>query len=142
MCVRQLESGRAEMENQYARAVKREGNREAQRLMQKVFRAVPRKWRGFGEIPQSGLALADTYASFDAGQKFQLSRLEICEPAECLAGLVLQGSIKPAACPAFANKCTPEHPLGALMVSSEGVCAAYYRYRGHDRDNTVKKVSL
>jgi hydrogenase expression/formation protein HypD len=129
MCVRQLESGRAKVENQYARVVRDDGNRAAQLLMRRVFRVVSRKWRGFGEIPRSGLALADVYAPFDASLKFDVAGREVLEPTECQAGLVLQGRVKPMACPAFGQRCTPEHPLGALMVSSEGACAAYYRYR-------------
>ncbi len=129
MCVQQLESGRAEVENQYARSVRREGNRPAQDLIRKVFKVVPRKWRGVGEIPQSGLGLNDEYAGFDAEKKFDLTSHTVEEPAECLSGLVLQGLKKPHECPAFGGKCTPEHPLGATMVSSEGACAAYYRYR-------------
>jgi len=129
LVVRQLESGRAEVENQYARAVRREGNRPAQELIHKVFQVVPRKWRGVGEIPQSGLGLGDAYAAFDAEKKFGLTGHRVEEPADCLSGLVLQGQIKPHECPAFGTKCTPEHPLGATMVSSEGACAAYYRYR-------------
>lgn len=132
MCVKQLEDGRAEVENQYARAVRPEGNQIAQRFLREVFEVVPRKWRGFGEILRSGLGFRERYASFDAGKKFEASRHTVDEPAECLSGLILQGQIKPAACPAFGHRCTPEHPLGALMVSSEGACAAYYRYRGHD----------
>jgi len=129
MVVEQLESGRAEVENQYTRSVRREGNRSAQELIRKVFKVVPRKWRGVGEIPQSGLGLNDAYAAFDAEQKFGLANHHVEEPTECLSGLVLQGQIKPHECPAFGTKCTPEHPLGATMVSSEGACAAYYRYR-------------
>jgi hydrogenase expression/formation protein HypD len=129
MIVQQLESGRAEVENQYARAVRREGNQPAQELIRKVFKVVPRKWRGVGEIPLSGLGLNDTYAAFDAERRFGLANHHVEEPAECLSGLVLQGQIKPHECPAFGTRCTPEHPLGATMVSSEGACAAYYRYR-------------
>ncbi|MCX6971632.1 MAG: hydrogenase formation protein HypD [Verrucomicrobia bacterium] len=129
MCVQQLESGRAGVENQYARAVCKRGNQPAQELMRKVFRIVPRKWRGVGEIPASGLGLADAYAAFDAEKKFGLAAHRVEEPADCLSGLVLQGQIKPHECPAFGNRCTPEHPLGATMVSSEGACAAYHRYR-------------
>lgn len=129
MAVRQLESGRAEVENQYARSVRRAGNVPAQALIRQVFRIVPRKWRGLGEIPRSGLGLAGAYAAFDAEQKFGRSTRPAQEPAECLAGLVLQGLKKPGECPAFGSRCTPEHPLGATMVSSEGACAAYYRYR-------------
>ena len=129
MCVRQLESGRAEVENQYARSVRQEGNRPAQQLIHRVFRVVPRKWRGIGEIPQSGLGLREEYAAFDAAVKFGLTARQVEEPADCLSGQVLQGQIKPRECPAFGARCTPEHPLGATMVSSEGACAAYYRYR-------------
>jgi len=129
MVVQQLESGRAEVENQYARAVTRAGNQPAQVLIKKVFQVVPRKWRGVGEIPQSGLGLAGEYAAFDAEKKFGLANRHVDEPAECKAGLVLQGLLKPHECAAFGSKCTPEHPLGATMVSSEGACAAYYRYR-------------
>jgi len=129
MVVQQLESGRAEVENQYTRSVRREGNRPAQELIRKVFKVVPRKWRGVGEIPQSGLGLNDAYTAFDAEKKFGLADHRVEEPTECLSGLVLQGQIKPHECPAFGTKCTPEHPLGATMVSSEGACAAYYRYR-------------
>jgi hydrogenase expression/formation protein HypD len=131
MTVQQLESGRAEVENQYARAVRREGNQPAQELIKRVFKVVPRKWRGIGEIPQSGLGLSETYAAFDAAKKFGLTEHRVEEPAECIAGLILQGLKKPNECAAFGKKCTPEHPLGATMVSSEGACAAYYRYRRH-----------
>jgi hydrogenase expression/formation protein HypD len=129
MTVQQLESGRAEVENQYSRSVRREGNQPAQELMRKVFKVVPRKWRGIGEIPQSGLGLNDAYAAFDAEKKFGLADHQVEEPTECIAGLVLQGLKKPHECPAFGTRCTPEHPFGATMVSSEGACAAYYRYR-------------
>jgi hydrogenase expression/formation protein HypD len=135
MVVQQLESGRAEVENQYARAVRREGNRPAQDLIKKVFKVVHRKWRGVGEIPWSGLGLNDVYAAFDAEKNFDLIDHHIEEPPECLSGLVLQGQIKPHECPAFGTRCTPEHPLGATMVSSEGACAAYYRYRGQRISN-------
>jgi hydrogenase expression/formation protein HypD len=134
MCVRQLEEGRAEVENQYARAVRREGNQPAQELIQQVFQVVRRKWRGVGEIPSSGMGLSDAYAAFDAAKKFGLAEREVAEPPECLAGSVLQGHIKPRECPAFGKTCTPEHPLGATMVSSEGACAAYYRYRNHEAE--------
>ena len=132
MVVQQLESGRAEVENQYSRSVRREGNQPAQELIRKVFKVVPRKWRGVGEIPQSGLGLRGEYAAFDAEKRFGLADHHGEEPAECIAGLVLQGLKKPHECPAFGARCTPEHPLGATMVSSEGACAAYYRYRRHE----------
>lgn len=137
MVVKQLEQGRAEVENQYSRSVRSEGNRPAQDLIKQVFRVVPRKWRGVGEIPQSGLGLAEAYADFDAEKKFGLAEHHVEEPAECMAGLVLQGLMKPHECPAFGSRCTPEHPLGATMVSSEGACAAYYRYRRHAAPETV-----
>jgi hydrogenase expression/formation protein HypD len=129
LCVKQLEEGRAEVENQYARAVQRDGNRRAQDLVREVFRIVPRKWRGVGEIPQSGLALQAGFAAYDAETRFGVSALAEEEPTECISGLILQGLKKPIECPAFGTRCTPEHPLGATMVSSEGACAAYYRYR-------------
>jgi hydrogenase expression/formation protein HypD len=131
MTVQQLESGRAEVQNQYARSVRREGNPAARQLINQVFNVVHRKWRGIGEIPRSGLGLAESYAAFDAERKWGLADHHVEEPKECLSGLVLQGLKKPHECPAFGAKCTPEHPLGATMVSSEGACAAYYRYRRH-----------
>jgi hydrogenase expression/formation protein HypD len=137
LAVQQLESGRAEVENQYARAVSRAGNQPAQDLLKKVFRVVPRKWRGLGEIPHSGLGLANEYRAFDAVKKFKLTDHHVAEPAECIAGLILQGLKKPHECPAFGARCTPEHPLGATMVSSEGACAAYYRYRRRDANEMV-----
>jgi len=129
MTVRQLEEGRAEVENQYSRAVRRNGNQPAQELIRRVFKVVPRKWRGVGEIPRSGLGLSDAYKAFDAEQRFDVEDRHVEEPAECISGLVLQGFRKPLECPAFGARCTPEQPLGATMVSSEGACAAYYRYR-------------
>jgi hydrogenase expression/formation protein HypD len=129
MCVEQLETGRAEVQNQYSRAVQREGNRPAQQLIREVFEVVPRKWRGVGPIPRSGLGLREAYRAFDAEQRFGVADRRVEEPAECMSGLVLQGKVKPTECPAFGTRCTPEHPLGATMVSSEGACAAYYRYR-------------
>lgn len=129
MCVKQLEEGRAEVENQYARSVRPEGNRPAQELIQQVFRVVPRKWRGVGEIPRSGLGLTPEFARFDAEERFGVADHHAEESAECISGLILQGLKKPHECTAFGINCTPEHPLGATMVSSEGACAAYYRYR-------------
>jgi hydrogenase expression/formation protein HypD len=132
-CVRQLEAGTATVENRYARAVRREGNPGAREVVRRVFRVVPRSWRGLGVIPDSGLALREAYAGFDAELRFGLADLSVAEPADCLSGLVLQGRTRPDECPAFGTRCTPEHPLGATMVSSEGACAAYYRYRGQVR---------
>lgn len=130
MCVQQLEEGRAEVENQYARSVRLDGNAPAQDLIGKIFEVAPMKWRGLGSLPQSGLALRPEYACLDAEKRFDLSDITAEEPEECRSGLVLQGILKPPECPAFGTKCTPETPLGAPMVSSEGACAAYYRYRG------------
>ncbi len=130
MCVKQLEEGRAEVENQYARAVRAEGNLPAQQLIREVFCIIPRKWRGVGEIAQSGLALREPYTDFDAERRFGVANYTAEEDTECISGLVLQGLKKPTDCPAFGIRCTPENPLGATMVSSEGACAAYYRYRG------------
>jgi hydrogenase expression/formation protein HypD len=129
LCVRQLEEGRAEVENQYSRVVRREGNVHARDLIRQVFRVVDRKWRGVGAIARSGLALQPRYAAFDAETRFGVADLTEEEPRECISGLVLQGLKKPPECEAFGTRCTPEHPLGATMVSSEGACAAYYRYR-------------
>jgi hydrogenase expression/formation protein HypD len=133
LCVRQLEEGRAEVENQYERSVRSEGNRAAQERVREVFEVVPRAWRGLGDIPHSGLALRPAYATLDAERRFGVAGLRGHEPEACRAGLVLQGLLKPPECPEFGVRCTPETPLGATMVSSEGACAAYYRYRraGH-----------
>lgn len=128
MCVNQLEAGRHEVENQYARAVKREGTVPARELVEKVFHLADRKWRGIGEIPMSGLTLRPEFAAFDAEQRFEVSGMTVNESADCHAGEVLQGILKPHQCPAFGTRCTPEHPLGAPMVSSEGACAAYYNF--------------
>jgi len=128
-CVRQLEEGRAEVENRYARSVRREGNRQAQSLIRQVFRVVPRRWRGVGEIPASGLGLTEAFAAFDAEARFGIAGSRPEPPSECISGEILRGARKPPECPAFGTRCTPEHPLGATMVSSEGACAAYFRYR-------------
>jgi len=129
MCLTQLEQGRFEVENQYARVVRREGNPAAQDLVARVFRIVPRKWRGIGEIPQSGFALTPEFAEFDAEARFGVAGHTAQEDPECISGLVMQGARKPEDCTAYGTRCTPDHPLGAPMVSSEGACAAYYRYR-------------
>lgn len=128
MAVAQLESGRAEVENQYARAVRRDGNRVAQQRLADVFEVAPREWRGIGEIPSSGLRLRERYRRFDAARRFGPVQAQGRESGECIAGLVLQGIRKPYECPAFRVRCRPETPLGAPMVSSEGACAAYYHY--------------
>jgi hydrogenase expression/formation protein HypD len=128
MLVKQLEAGGHEVENQYARSVRREGNPQAQALIDKVFEVVDHKWRGIGVIPASGLRLKGPYARFDAVKALAVESPPSEEETVCIAGLVLQGVKRPVDCPAFGAACTPEHALGAPMVSSEGACAAYYLY--------------
>ena len=129
MAVEQLEEGRVEVENQYARSARREGNRAARRLLADVFESADRKWRGIGEIPQSGYRLRPAFADYDAERRFAVGDIQAQESPLCIAGQVLQGLKKPHDCSAFGTLCTPERPLGAPMVSSEGACAAYYHYR-------------
>jgi hydrogenase expression/formation protein HypD len=128
MTLKALEEGRWEVENQYTRSVRREGNVQAQQIIQQVFEVTDRAWRGIGVIPRSGLRLREEYAEFDAERRFDVAEMAVEESPECIAGLILQGRKKPFDCTAFGTHCTPEHPLGAPMVSSEGACAAYYRY--------------
>ena len=123
-----LEEGRAEVVNRYGRVVSREGNRVAQKIISEVFEVTDRQWRGIGLIPGSGLALREAFADYDAEKKFHVSHISAAESPLCMSGSVLQGVLKPDGCPAFGRECTPEHPLGATMVSSEGACAAYYNY--------------
>ena len=130
MCVRQLEQGEARVENQYARAVHPVGNREAQRIMHQVFEIVPREWRGIGEIGASGLGLRPDYAPFDAEVRFGAVRAGVEGDTPCISGDILRGQKKPTDCPQFGTGCSPQAPMGVTMVSSEGACAAYYRYRG------------
>ncbi|MEP7359674.1 MAG: hydrogenase formation protein HypD, partial [Anaerolineales bacterium] len=127
--VRQLEAGRAVAENAFARAVTLEGNRPAQAVLRRVFEPCDRKWRGIGLIPMSGWRLTPEFAEYDAARRFEVSAIATRESSVCIAGQILQGLKKPHECPAFAAQCTPAVPLGATMVSSEGACAAYYRYR-------------
>ena len=129
MTVKQLEEGRHEVENQYTRAVRKEGNVPARRLLQEVFTVSDRAWRGIGIIPSSGFELREEYAAFDAARVFKVGTIAAQESPLCIAGQILQGWKKPYDCSAFGHQCTPEHPLGAPMVSSEGSCAAYYHYR-------------
>jgi hydrogenase expression/formation protein HypD len=124
----QLEEGTHRVENLYSRAVVRDGNPGALRMIQDVFQVCDRSWRGVGEIPRSGYALAPRYASFDAEAVFDVAGVQATEPEDCQSGLVLQGRLRPTDCPQFGTRCTPEHPLGATMVSSEGACAAYFHY--------------
>lgn len=134
MCVAQLEEGRHEVENQYTRSVREHGNRPAQNAVKEVFHVVNRKWRGVGEIGGSGLALRPEYAEYDAELKFDLASYTAPENPLCISGLIMQGIKKPNECSAFGTLCTPEKPLGAPMVSNEGACAAYFRYRRHEHD--------
>jgi hydrogenase expression/formation protein HypD len=128
MTVDMLEDGRIGVENQYARSVHREGNERAMAVIAEVFERCDRAWRGVGTIPGSGWRLRERYAAHDAERKFDVSGIEATESPLCIAGEVLRGRKKPHECPAFGCDCTPEHPLGAPMVSSEGACAAYHRY--------------
>ncbi|MCL4539024.1 MAG: hydrogenase formation protein HypD [Bacteroidetes bacterium] len=128
MAVRQLEEGRVDVENQYSRAVLREGNITAKRLLSEVFEVVDRKWRGIGMIPKSGWGLKPEFAEHDAEKIFDVAGIETQESPVCIAGKIMQGLKKPHECAAFGRDCRPEHPLGAPMVSSEGACAAYYHY--------------
>jgi len=128
MTLKALEEGRWGVENQYARSVRREGNVPARRLVQQVFQVCDRQWRGIGLIPRSGYALRPEFAAFDAERRFGVGDLATQESSLCIAGEILQGKKKPYECRAFGTLCTPEHPLGAPMVSSEGACAAYYQY--------------
>jgi hydrogenase expression/formation protein HypD len=129
--VRQLEAGRAEVENQYNRAVREEGNLQSRKLIEEVFEICDRKWRGVGLIPKSGFKLRYEYRDHDAERRFEVSGLETQESTECISGQVLRGIKKPHDCPAFGKTCTPETPLGATMVSAEGACAAYFHYGRH-----------
>ncbi|MEX2579905.1 MAG: hydrogenase formation protein HypD [Verrucomicrobiales bacterium] len=131
MTLRQLEEGRAEVENQYPRVVKREGNEGARSLVGKVFETCDRKWRGVGEIPRSGYRLRPEFREHDAERIFELGEIETDESGLCISGEILRGVKKPRQCPAFGKECTPDRPLGATMVSAEGACAAYFAYGRH-----------
>ncbi len=133
MVVKQLESGKYEVENQYARVVNSEGDRPAMDIINKVFQVSDQKWRGIGLIPNSGLTLTDEMSLYDSEKVFDIADIKVDEPKECISGVILQGLKKPNQCPEFGKKCTPKNPLGATMVSSEGACAAYYAY--HRREN-------
>jgi hydrogenase expression/formation protein HypD len=131
MLVIQLEEGRHEVQNQYARSVTRYGNLAAQRAVEEVFEVCDRKWRGIGEIPMSGMRIRSEFAQYDAARAFGLKDHVVEEPKECIAAQIMMGLKKPLECPAFGTRCKPESPLGAPMVSPEGACSAYYRYRRH-----------
>jgi len=128
MAVCQLEEGRKELENQYARVVKREGNIAAKKVIQQVFEVGNREWRGIGEIPNSGYQITKAFKAYDAELKFQIENIKAPESSICIAGEILRGIKKPFECPAFGKTCDPSNPLGAPMVSSEGACAAYYHF--------------
>ena len=128
LTVKQLEAGKFEVQNQYSRVVTKEGNVVAQKLLEEVFEKTDRKWRGIGSIPLSGFKLKDEYSDYDAEKIFKVENIETEESPLCIAGEVLQGIKKPIDCTAFGKECTPEYPLGAPMVSTEGACAAYFRY--------------
>ena len=131
MVLRQLESGRAEVENEYSRVLNREGNKPAQNLVFSVFEIGDRKWRGVGSIPKSGYKLRWEYREYDAEKLFDVKEIDTKEPEICISGQILKGIKKPHDCPAFGKECDPQHPLGATMVSAEGACAAYYAYGRH-----------
>jgi len=135
--IKQLEAGKAEVENAYPRAVTYEGNQPALAVIRQVFRECDRKWRGIGTIPSSGWCLQPEYLEFDAERRFSVQKVQSEESPLCIAGSILQGLKKPIDCPAFATSCSPEHPLGATMVSSEGACAAYYRYARRQNEEQV-----
>ena len=128
----QLEAGEARVDNAYARAVRPDGNPASRAVVDEVFEVCDRDWRGVGPIAASGLRLRAAYRDHDAAARFAVEDLRTAEPAECISGRVLRGLAKPSDCPAFGTRCTPEHPLGATMVSSEGACAAYFAYRADD----------
>ena len=131
--VRQLEQGRHAVENAYARVVTEEGNIPAQKVIRQVFMECDKNWRGIGTIPMSGWKLRPEYSQYDAELRFSVTGIQTSESPLCIAGQILQGTKKPFQCNAFARQCTPETPLGATMVSSEGACAAYYQYRDREK---------
>jgi hydrogenase expression/formation protein HypD len=133
MAVSQLEKGTFQVENQYSRVVKQEGNKAALEVIHKVFKVGNREWRGIGEIPNSGYVLTDEFIAYDAERKFGINNIKVKENEHCIAGEILKGIKKPHQCSQFGKTCNPSNPLGAPMVSSEGACAAYY----HFSDNLI-----
>jgi len=129
LCIKQLEEGKFEVENQYIRSVTKDGNVTAMDIVNKVFEITTRKWRGIGAITSSGLKLRNQFQEFDASLVFDTGSIIVKEPEDCISGLILQGIKKPPQCNAFGKTCNPDKPLGATMVSSEGACAAYFNYR-------------
>ena len=140
MCVKQLEEGRVEVENQYNRVVTKEGNLQTKEILRTVFDTSDRKWRGIGSIPQSGYVLNESYKEFDAELIFDVGHIEQNESSLCIAGEILKGVKKPFECSAFGNRCKPETPLGAPMVSSEGACAAYFQYKSYNSQSKKNNV--
>jgi hydrogenase expression/formation protein HypD len=136
--VEQLEAGRAEVQNPYARAVRPEGNPQSKQLIDEIFEVCDRKWRGVGMIPSSGFRLRDEYRDQDAERRFDVDAIETQESPLCISGQILKGLKKPHDCPAFGKQCTPLTPLGATMVSSEGACAAYHAYGRHLQPLTLR----
>jgi hydrogenase expression/formation protein HypD len=128
-CVEMLEEGRAAVENRYGRAVKRDGNPTARAVVEEVFEVTDRPWRGLGVIPMSGLRIREELRQYNAEHRFQVESIAPQEPTACISGEILQGLKRPNECPAFGRKCSPASPLGATMVSSEGACAAYWKYQ-------------
>ena len=140
MVVKQLEEGRAEVENQYSRVLQRGGNAAARKLIETVFEVADRKWRGVGGIAQSGYRLRDAFRDYDAERLFQVGEIATRESPVCISGLILSGIKKPHDCPAFGTQCTPQTPLGATMVSAEGACAAYYTYGRHLKPASAERA--
>jgi len=142
MVIKQLEEGRAVVENQYSRVLDQAGNLPAQKLIGKVFAVGDRKWRGIGTIPMSGYHLREEFAAYDAERLFDVAAIATLEPAICISGEILRGIKKPHDCPAFGTLCNPQRPLGATMVSAEGACAAYYAYGRHLNPDALHQIAL
>ena len=142
MTIRQLEEGRAAVENEYSRILDREGNVPARKLVDQVFEIADRKWRGIGNIPESGYILREAFRDYDAEKLFDVMEIDTRESGACISGEILRGIKKPHDCPAFGTACTPQRPLGATMVSAEGACAAYYSYGRHLKQEKSRQGDL
>jgi len=142
MTIRQLEEGRAAVENEYSRILDREGNVPARKLVDQVFEIADRKWRGIGNIPESGYILREEFRDYDAEKLFDVMEIDTRESGACISGEILRGIKKPHDCPAFGTACTPQRPLGATMVSAEGACAAYYSYGRHLKQEKSRQGDL
>ncbi len=136
MTVEQLEAGKFEVQNGYGRVVTEKGNLPAQALISKVYEECDQNWRGIGNIPMSGWRLKPEFAQYDATRRFSVENIKTKESEICISGQILQGMRKPPQCPAFGTLCSPENPLGATMVSSEGACSAYYSYARFNQENS------